>query len=114
VKRAGVIEVAAGVALCVGSGYVRFQGARTIASLFVAAGIALVIVGFVRIYRSRPKDDTFKRFAGTAFLADPRSPLFCTCGHELRAHKFHDEGLECQRCETKDVSNPCTVMDRST
>lgn len=83
-----LIAFAGGVALLLGSGYLRFRGLGGLAWVATAAGIVLVAIGIARIYRSQPKDDPFRRFAGGAFLADPRSPLFCTCGHDCGITRF--------------------------
>lgn len=101
VDRRALIAFAGGVVMLIASGALRFRGHGALAWLCMGAGIALVAFGVARLHRARPKDDPFRRFAAEAFLADPRSPLFCACGHELRHHTFRGDTLQCTRCDDR-------------
>lgn len=91
------------------SGYLRYRGFQWAAWVAFLAGMALFAVVVRRVYRSR-KDDTFKRFAMGTFVADPRSALFCTCGHELRVHTFRHDEMFCSRCESEGLRLACSTQ----
>ena len=110
-KRNGFLQLSVGAIVLVLSGYFLVRGAAVMAWLTFVSGAVAVLNGVVLVYRSTRKDDTFNRFVAGALMSDPRSQLFCNCGHELHLHTFRDDELQCSRCDAKGLPNQCAISD---